>query len=87
MILTRAQSLGQVPRLAQVTADRIRLSTRRAEAQRCSVQGRVDGMEFIYGWDPDSKTFEIVTQQGVDSLDARRGCKTWGEWADLCGLS
>jgi hypothetical protein len=44
-------------------------------------------MEFIYGWDPHSKTFEIMTEGGVEFLNAVRQCRTWGEWADLCGLS
>ena len=44
-------------------------------------------MEFVYGWDPHSKKFELMTQQGVDSLNAIRQCKTWGEWAEVCGLS
>lgn len=44
-------------------------------------------MEFIYGWHSGSRRFEIVTQQGVNFLEALRACRTWGEYADLLGTS
>ncbi len=42
---------------------------------------------FIYSDSPNTSQFSIMTRRVVEVLEAAFRCRTWGEYADLCGIS
>jgi hypothetical protein len=42
---------------------------------------------FIYSDSLNTGQFSIMTRVAVEALEAAFQCRTWGEYADLCGIS